>query len=44
MDDLGFVLASYIVTFGAVAVYTVVSLRRSRRDGENIPPRDRPWT
>ncbi|MFM8856829.1 MAG: hypothetical protein ACKOI2_06425 [Actinomycetota bacterium] len=44
MDDIGFILASYAVTLGAVALYAVMMIRRARRAGRQIPPSERPWT
>ena len=44
MDDIGFILASYAVTFGSVAVFAVLSIRRARRAGNDVPPHERPWT
>ena len=43
MDDLGFILASYIVTIGGVAAYAVAVVRRARRAARDIPREDRPW-
>ena len=31
MEDAGFIIGSYVVTFGAVGVYAVWVLRRARR-------------
>ena len=44
MDDLGFIVGSYVVTFGSIAVYVVTVVRRSRRAGRDIPREKRPWT
>jgi hypothetical protein len=44
MDDIGFILASYAVTLGAVALYAATMVRRARRAGRQIPPAERPWT
>ena len=44
MDDLGFIVASYIVTIGGVAAYAVSVVRRARRAARDIPREDRPWT
>ena len=40
MDDLGFVLACYVITLGALAAYMGVLLRRARRTGRRRPERD----
>lgn len=44
MDDIGFILASYAVTFGAVIFYAMGVIRRAKRSGKQIPPHERPWT
>lgn len=44
MDDLGFILGSYVVTFGSILFYVVSVVRRSRRAGRDIPREQRPWT
>ena len=44
MKDVGFIVASYVVTFGSVALFAVGSLRRARRMGREVPPEKRPWT
>ena len=33
MDDLGFIVGSYVVTFGSIVSYVVSVVRRSRRAG-----------
>lgn len=44
MDDLGFIVVSYVVTFGAVALYIVSLVRGARRSGRHIAREERPWT
>lgn len=44
MENAGFVVGSYVVTFGAIALYTLAVLRRARRAATQVPPEDRPWT
>lgn len=44
MDDIGFIFASYVVTFIGVGVYALFVLRRSRRNAKDVPPQERPWT
>ena len=44
LDDIGFILASYAVTFGAVGCYAMAVIRRAKRSGKQIPPHERPWT
>jgi len=36
MDDLGFILGSYIVTFGSIALYVASVVKRSRRAGRVV--------
>jgi hypothetical protein len=43
MDNAGFIIASYIITFGAVGAYAVGVIRRSRKSSRDIPPDQRPW-
>jgi heme exporter protein CcmD len=44
MDDIGFILGSYVLTFAGVAVLAVWILRRGRRLADRIPEEDKPWT
>ena len=44
MEDLGFILGCYIVTFGSILLYVASVVRRSRRAGRDIPREERPWT
>ncbi|MFM8847474.1 MAG: heme exporter protein CcmD [Actinomycetota bacterium] len=44
MDDLGFIVGSYVVTFGSILAYVVSVVRRSRRAGRDVPREQRPWT
>lgn len=44
MEDLGFVLATYIVTFGSVAAFAFAIVRRGRRLAAQLPAKDKPWT
>ncbi len=43
MDDLGFILASYLATFGSTAVLVWWVLRRGRSVGAQLPDSDKPW-
>lgn len=43
MDDLGFILASWLVTLGSIAVLSLVTLRRAKRLAERIPDSAKPW-
>jgi hypothetical protein len=44
MDDLGFILASYVVTLAGVASFAWSIVRRARRQAEHVRQEDRPWT
>lgn len=44
MKDIGFIVASYVVTFGSVGLFVGLIVSRARRLGRRIPPEDRPWT
>jgi hypothetical protein len=44
MDDLGFILTSWILTLGGMGVMTAWIIRRGRRLGDRIPHEDKPWT
>jgi heme exporter protein CcmD len=44
MEDAGFIIGSYVVTFGAIAVYAGWVLRRSRRVTSRLSDEAKPWT
>lgn len=44
MEDLGFIVASYVVTIGGVALYALAVMRRARRSSRDIPRDERPWS
>lgn len=39
-----YVLGSYLVTFGALGLYTWRMLARARKVARQVPVEDRPWT
>lgn len=43
MDDLGFIVASYVITFGSVALYARGMMHRARKAARDIPRDRRPW-
>jgi hypothetical protein len=43
MDNAGFIIASYVITFGAVGAYAVGVIRRSRKSARDIPRDQKPW-
>ena len=42
--ETGFVILSYVATFGGVGVLTLAMFRRARILAERLPPEARPWT
>ena len=44
MDDIGFILATYIATFVGSIALAAYYLRRGRRLAAQLPPEDKPWT
>ncbi len=42
--ETGFVIVSYIVTFGAIGALVLMMFRRARSLAQRLPPEDRPWT
>ena len=43
MDDLGFIVATYIAAFGAAAVMAWRVVRRGRHLAQQLPDEDKPW-
>ena len=39
MEDAGFIIGSYVITFGAIAIYAFAVLRRARRTNAGPHPR-----
>jgi hypothetical protein len=44
MDDAGFILTCYAVTFGAVIAYAAFVIRRGRKVTAQVPDEAKPWT
>jgi hypothetical protein len=44
MDHLGFILATYLVAFGASAALAWRTLRRGHELAQRLPDEDKPWT
>lgn len=44
MDDIGFILTSYVVTFAGVAALVWHVLRRGKSLASQLPDEDKPWT
>jgi len=43
MENAGFIIGSYVITFAAIAAYTVAVLRRARRTTSRLPDEAKPW-
>ena len=44
MEDIGFILATYLVTFGGVAALVLWVRHRGQVLAEQLPDEDKPWT
>ncbi len=44
MDNMAFVVSSYVVTLAGIAGYALYVVTRGRRAARHVPPEDRPWT
>jgi hypothetical protein len=43
MDDIGFILASWLLTLGSVSVLAVATVRRAKRLASQVPDSAKPW-
>jgi hypothetical protein len=43
MEDLGFILTSYLTAFGAAAAMAWWVVRRGRQLGAQVPDEEKPW-
>ena len=43
MDDIGFILTTYLVTFGSVALLAWRVISRGRTLARQLPDEDKPW-
>ena len=43
MQDAGFIVTSYVLTFGSVLGYAWYVLRRGRKATEQLPDDSKPW-
>ena len=43
MENIGFILATYIATFVGSLALAAYYLRRGRRLAAQLPPEDKPW-
>ena len=43
MEDAGFIIGSYVITFGAVALFSWRVLRRGRKLAARVPDEEKYW-
>jgi len=43
MKDLGFILASWIITLGSIGVLALVTVRSARELSSRVPDEHKPW-
>lgn len=43
MEDAGFIIGSYVITFGGVLLYAWHVLRRGKQATEQLPDDSKPW-
>jgi hypothetical protein len=43
MDDAGFIIGSYLLTFVTVGIFSWRTLRRGRRLAEQVPDEEQYW-
>ncbi len=44
MNDAGFIFGSYAVTFGAIALFALATIRRGRTLSAQVPDEEKYWT
>jgi hypothetical protein len=44
MEDAGFIIGSYVVTFASIGAYAWYVLRRARKVTSRLPDEAKPWT
>jgi hypothetical protein len=44
MEDSGFIVGSYVVTFAGIGAYAWYVLRRARKATSRLPDEAKPWT
>lgn len=44
MDDAGFIIGSYAITFAAIAAFAWTTIRRGRKLAQQVPPEEQYWT
>lgn len=43
MDDAGFIVTSYVLTFGCILAYAWYVVRRGKKATEQLPDDSKPW-
>lgn len=43
MSDLGFIVLSYVLTFGSILTLVVFTIHRGRLLSRQVADRDKPW-
>jgi hypothetical protein len=43
MKDAGFIFGSYIVTLGAILMFTFATLRRAKDSSQSVTEKDKTW-
>lgn len=43
MNQWGYVIASWLITFLVIGVFAVLTIMRGRRLSRQVPPEDRRW-
>ncbi|TVR26920.1 MAG: heme exporter protein CcmD [Ilumatobacter sp.] len=44
VDDAGFIIGSYAITFAAIAIFAWTTIRRGRKLAQQVPPEEQYWT
>jgi heme exporter protein CcmD len=44
MEDAGFIIGAYVITFGSIAIYAWRVLARGRQVARQLPDDAKPWT
>lgn len=44
MNDVGFIVLSYVLTAGSIVSLVVVTIRRGRALSRQVADQDKPWT
>jgi heme exporter protein D len=44
MKDAGFIFASYAITFGAIALFALMTIKKGRALSAQVPDEEKYWT